>query len=957
MKMKVIAALIWLLGVTCAFPQASPYSIFMFDSQTFTATGQTGAAIQLNGLVVPSTVGSSFASGNITVTGNSLTSVTFGVLGSADNGKTYFPLIVRPIANPGATGTTVTVTGGGIFQISLGALTHVKFVTSGTFNATSATLLLSASPNAALNNPAGGSPYVLTKDAVTGLGMLSNSTTGTASALSGTPVPCDTGQAAGGVASNGNAINCFTPAGGSISGTQYVLPMYGLTGVGNSPLKAQTPNGNPGVVVNGPSFILDTTANGYNNLSFNGTDADNDRVGFVGSPGDPNFYLDAVGSHIFRVNDATGMDINALTIGHSGGIVAALPTTVNIAGFNPGYDHENTGFTAPSFTINQDDYFNGFKSFLHIGAIHRAIYGDNNGLDLASSDRSGVFMPSDEGDNEVIRFEHQELMPYQALYNGNSGTDAAGHTIYAMNPEYNQADLGGDAPLIDLTTGQADTADTATNNDGPRTIHTTGAAHGVSVTGTLTSDAIPDLNASVNTPTLVTFNIAYSGPNPAGSDAVISTYAGEPNIGGNNHEQIPEKVHIISATAINGGYTVSAELNHPHYTGDHIPIGGTVGSYIEWTAHSVGYYWQYRTVEMVLESPTGNTEVVGHPSEGVADSYAETGPIMRYQGVQVIDPNGSTVGGLITVARSNFVPAQADVLQQPNAMAAAYTLYRNNERILNHYASWQGFIINQQDSQLMGVDGHGNPNPVFDFALDPTIPTFYYENQTGPFLTLKNQPTASLVGGNCIGHSYLGCIGDITGDTSIFYGQFDKGGFIEMSIAYDTGRWKFSDADFGGTISTLQNAQYEGEGEYGIALNGTGVPPILATAAMYGGTLLQRCGFATAGSLASVPSGGFLSQWHVNAALNSQVNNAGFCQMEGSKMVWIGNDGDTQLAGSLDPNTHTFAAAGFAPYPDTPTASSDCHGHAPNAIWADDSYAYHCNAAGTTSSRVAFSSF
>jgi hypothetical protein len=143
-----------------ASPLASPYSISLYQAQQFSATNQTGSAIQLNGLTSPSTVGSSYTLGTVTVTGTSLTTVTFGVLGSSDNGFSYYPLpITSPLATPsgGAPATTVTATANGVYQVPLGGLTHVKFVTSGTFTATAVSLQLSASPNAQyLDSVAGG---------------------------------------------------------------------------------------------------------------------------------------------------------------------------------------------------------------------------------------------------------------------------------------------------------------------------------------------------------------------------------------------------------------------------------------------------------------------------------------------------------------------------------------------------------------------------------------------------------------------------------------------------------------------------------------------------------------------------------------------------------------------------------------------------------------------------------
>lgn len=219
MRALFLAALLLFSGIARAQSLASPYSNTVFATQTFTATGQTGTPLQLNGLVVTSTVGSAFASGTITLTGSSLTVATFSVQGSADNGKTYFPLAVVDVSNPGTITTTVVATANGLYQVSLAGITHIRFVTSGTFTATNISLTLTASPNAqwasrSSNGSGGGVSSVfgrtdpaitavkgdysfplitgdLSADQVATAGALTNDTSGTAanaSALAGVTV-------------------------------------------------------------------------------------------------------------------------------------------------------------------------------------------------------------------------------------------------------------------------------------------------------------------------------------------------------------------------------------------------------------------------------------------------------------------------------------------------------------------------------------------------------------------------------------------------------------------------------------------------------------------------------------------------------------------------------------------------------------------------------------------------
>jgi hypothetical protein len=239
MRTWIYAVLAMLLCAPLAHSQSSPFSQNIFAPQVFVATGVTGTPIQLNGLISStSTVGSSYTVGSITVAGTSLATATFGVLGSSDNGATYYPLPIYTVGSPATTpATTITVTTNGLYQINLVGLTHVKFVTSGTFTATNLTLTLTASPNGSLsrnNGSSGGMIYPgegipcstgsawcesYTEDNLIPanlVSVLNQSTTGvaaTASALAATPDQCGTDQFSTGIKADGTA-NCATPSGG-----------------------------------------------------------------------------------------------------------------------------------------------------------------------------------------------------------------------------------------------------------------------------------------------------------------------------------------------------------------------------------------------------------------------------------------------------------------------------------------------------------------------------------------------------------------------------------------------------------------------------------------------------------------------------------------------------------------------------------------------------------------------
>lgn len=156
MKLKALLAVL-LFSVGCFAQSGSPYNQTIYPAQFFTATSQTGAAIQLNGQTNASTIGSSYGAGTITVTATTLTTATFAVMGSSDNGKTYFALPITPVAAGSSAAGTATATANGLYQVSLVGITHVKFVTSGTFTATGLSLTLTATPNVTISHAGGSS--------------------------------------------------------------------------------------------------------------------------------------------------------------------------------------------------------------------------------------------------------------------------------------------------------------------------------------------------------------------------------------------------------------------------------------------------------------------------------------------------------------------------------------------------------------------------------------------------------------------------------------------------------------------------------------------------------------------------------------------------------------------------------------------------------------------------------
>lgn len=267
MKKRLLSRLLIYIVLTAAAVFAgwrmeaqSPYSVNIFKPATvMTATSQTSTAIPLGtAATVPKS--GSYAGGNIQLTGSSLTTATFGVTVSSDNGATYFAVPICTVAATPICATTQTATASAIFTINLAGLTHIKFVTSGTFTATSISLLLTASPNAqaknsgtggaggAVSSVSGTSPIVVTP--TTGATVVSCPTcsTGTTPTIAHTPLVLKGDNAGNAVAATGQdeAVTAALGTSGNVIETTTPPPNVGnnntIYGFGAGAALTFTPN-------------------------------------------------------------------------------------------------------------------------------------------------------------------------------------------------------------------------------------------------------------------------------------------------------------------------------------------------------------------------------------------------------------------------------------------------------------------------------------------------------------------------------------------------------------------------------------------------------------------------------------------------------------------------------------------------------------------------------------------
>lgn len=214
----------------------------VFPVATLTGTGQTSTAIRLN---------QSFSVGVITVTGSSLTTATFAVLGSSDGGTTYSALATSAVGSPSTTATSTTVTANGLYQVNLAGITNVEFQTSGTFTATNLSLLLTASSFGTIGrNGTGGAPTAITQltgDVTAGPGA--GSVAATVQGLKAVPFCTGFTPTNGQVVSYTTASSpnpCYTASTPASGGITALTGDATASGSGSVPITLATVNSGPG---------------------------------------------------------------------------------------------------------------------------------------------------------------------------------------------------------------------------------------------------------------------------------------------------------------------------------------------------------------------------------------------------------------------------------------------------------------------------------------------------------------------------------------------------------------------------------------------------------------------------------------------------------------------------------------------------------------------------------------
>jgi hypothetical protein len=253
--MKQCITMFVLLAGAIGLQAQSPWTTTTFVAVPLTATNQTSAAVVLQRSAATR---DSYSAGKLTVTGVGLTTATFSVLGSADNGATYNVLATEPCSTPGTFATSQTVTTSpSCYEVNISSLYAVKFATSGTFTATSISIVLTVNPNAQITRNGGGGGGGSGVESING--VTGAFTFGAGSSCTGTS--CTFPGAGGGTVSsvsNSDGSLTVTPTTGAVVGSINTAHGNTYTVAQNFP-NASIPNAtleNSATTVNGTNCAL-----------------------------------------------------------------------------------------------------------------------------------------------------------------------------------------------------------------------------------------------------------------------------------------------------------------------------------------------------------------------------------------------------------------------------------------------------------------------------------------------------------------------------------------------------------------------------------------------------------------------------------------------------------------------------------------------------------------------------
>lgn len=557
-----------------------------------------------------------------------------------------------------------------------------------------------------------------------------------------------------------------------------------------------------------------------------------------------------------------------------------LFSTQDSNGYNvaPGNQYQAAGAH-----FNITNFAAGLRSVFQVEDNEYALDGDYNGVHASSVNvRAGATAPADEAVTFWERDQGTEISPYFGAFSSVSNTKHNNATLWIITPQANIQSLVAGGPIIDTTATTSDTVSAVTASGTQPGNLTTSGTHATSTHGTLSAGiGVPNGNLPENL-ILSTFNVAFPGTITTGS--TCSLYGAS----------LPEFIVPQSVTPISGGYTLTAYVVNPHGVGDSIACGGMVGQYIDYTNNLVNVNQNgFREIEDILESPTTNTLIVGHPAYGKTYSTPTSGPVLYEHGAFVVDSHNWTYcpsagncnprdGYVASVVPNTFTPNAGDVLQQPNAVEAHYAGSRRNIVLFSKSADY----YDEQLNFLGPVSGRaklslsGAPNMAITHAL----------NASGPIMISEGAPNASYTGSGCDGIATHICDAQLpnTGAFDIFTGLFSAGGAFHFGMNNATQRAFMGPTDFAAPITVGENAQ-NAQGEYGFLSVGSGpTPNNLSFEASQGGTIYTRFGYAYGPSLTP----GYTVD-PVTSTLGAIMHDTTYFQLHGHGLMVACANGDT----------------------------------------------------------------
>jgi hypothetical protein len=313
-------------------------------------------------------------------------------------------------------------------------------------------------------------------------------------------------------------------------------------------------------------------------------------------------------------------------------------------------------------------------------------------------------------------------------------TGGSGANTLTLNCTSNCGNMGLNSPMIDYNSAVTGTVTAVTNSVtiGPTTgaslVTTSGfSAFTPSTQATIATNIvspylIPNTTGKLSANTLTVTLNGLSG-------AVVGTHLAS-FIGPVFYEVV-----LLTPGAYSGGsQTFTGTFHYSHTAGATVCIGGSVGSYLEFTNYTQGSgAGAKRYLENVLCSTSTTALWIGHQAANAnfiqagaaAEGGVSTGPVTMYQGGEVygiLDGSGNPSNGVVNIGDNAAAWTVGDAVENTNNIAANVKTVSGEEQLDNPYMlraqeieTWRGHG-GAHNTQANGWKIGINPNASTDYV-------------------------------------------------------------------------------------------------------------------------------------------------------------------------------------------------------------------------------------------------